>query len=206
MARHFCMIDTLDTHEYRWVINISTRTNMEQVIAEGLFSDQPPEIREQLAARDSSDYIDRVWVWQDSPETQFMIHVESGNIRFLQPEQLFRPDATSMQLKEFEYRQMYDMFMDSEIMHTHQHVDLVQRRFSITNTHTREEYYNRHAHNRHMVVTKTRVHDRFTIKTSSRHCACDVQVLNADWSTYTGALIHESPHNRRDHLRHVIDL
>lgn len=204
MARHFCMIDTGDTHDYRWVVNIATCANMDQVIAQDLFKGKTPEEREELALRDSSDFIDRVWVWQDKPYVEYIIHVETGRIKFVSPKRQFLPDKHWVDIKEHEFKQMYGMFMNSEIMNTHQHVDLVQRKFRITNTHARPEFYDRHVRNRDIHVTKTRVSDRFTVKTSSRHCACDVDVLNVDWSTYTGALIKQSDDNCRDQLQHVL--
>lgn len=208
------MLDTGDTRSSRLVINVQTKTNIPQAVAENLCPKLTHEERVAYASRPSSDYLDIIWVKQIKPHFEYSIHIETGVIKFGNGD-TFAPDKLlCMKEHEWSHKQhglKHDMIEMSEAFD----IPVVQRgsfeiataSINISNVHLdtqpagRREYYNRSTINHQLKCTMIR-HPLVTIHTCSRKC--DVRFdFHTNWLGCTGALIQESNDNQIPGLKHI---
>lgn len=209
------MLDTLDNKPWRLIINVQTKTNVEQAIAENLGPKLSHEERVKLASRPSSDYIDQVWVRQLKPHFEYVVHLETGVIRFGNGDQ-YTPH-TQLYMKEHEWSHNQHG-LKNDMLRAHEQwnmnvidrglIQFVSNTIHITNINaeslspTRKEYYDRSPINSCLKSVMIK-HPNVTVRTCSRKC--DLQVsFPYDWTKCVGALIEQSDLNKRDHLKHVI--
>ena len=209
--RFFCMFDTLDVMPKRLVINVQTKTNIPQAIAENLCPDLTPEQRVAHASRPSSDYMELVWIKQHGG-FQCTINIETGEIQFANGDK-YTPDQTiSMKEHEFNHQQhgaRWNLLSECDTWDMNYHkrgpIKLVSKRIHINNTTqvppVRQQYYARSPIN-HKIICTMLQHPNITIHTCSRKCDLRVDVA-CDWRKGVGALVAESDNNTREHLRHV---
>lgn len=209
--RFFCMFDTLDVMSKRLVINVQTKTNVQQALAENLCPNLTHEQRLAHANKSSSDYMELVWIKQYGG-FECTINIESGEILFTNGDK-YTPDQT-ISMKEYElshpktgaYRQLLNA-CDTWDMNYHKRgsIKLMSKNIHINNTTQvapdRQEFYARSPIN-HQIICTMLHHPNITTHTCSRKCDLRVDVA-CDWRKGTGALVAQSEHNTREHLRHV---
>ena len=200
MSRYFCLVDTLDTLSNQVVINIATRNNIEQAIAENLGPKLTHEQRIEKALKPSSDYVDKIWVYQQNTVVDYMMHVESGDIEFV--DQTFANTSPWIELKEHEFKKSHINWIAHDHVNKHNMVRFSQNRYRISNTQSRPEYYARHVINREIMSLRTKI-PGFTISCDSRKCLLNISTTHA-WKQWCGAMIEKSPGNQREHLRHIL--
>lgn len=200
MSRYFCLIDTLDTLNNRVIINIATRNNIEQAIAENLCPKLTHEQRVAQALKPSSDYVDKIWVHQQNTVVDYVMHVESASIEFA--DQTFTNTSPWTELKEHEFKKSHINWISNDHVNNHNMVSFSQNRYRITNTQSRAEYYARHVINREIMSLRTKI-PGFMIWCDSRKCQINMSTSHV-WKQWTGAMIEKSTHNTRDRLRRIL--
>lgn len=200
MSRCFCLVDTFDTLENRVIINIATRNNIEQAIAENLCPKLTHEQRVEKALKPSSDYTDKIWVHQQNTQIDYVMHVESGDIEFV--DQTFTNTSPWQEIKEHEFKKSHNDWINNDHVNKHNMVSFSQNRYRISNTESRVEYYARHVINREIMSLRTKI-PGFTILCDSRKCLLSMSTSHT-WKQWSGAMIEKSPDNRREHLRHIL--
>ena len=208
------MLDTGDTRSFRLIINVQTKTNVPQAIAEKLCTNLTHEERVVHASRPSSDYLDIIWVKQIKPQFEYSIHIESGVVKFGNGDTYTPCKEIHMKEHEWSHNQhglTHDMISGSKLWD----IPVVQRgsfklisaNINISNVHLdtqpdgRREYYNRSTINHQLKCTMVH-HPLVTLHTCSRKC--DVRFdLHASWLGCTGALIEKSDDNQIPSLRYI---
>ena len=204
MSRCFCMIDTLDTIPDRLVINIQTRNNVEQAVAENINPKLTHEQRVEHAKTEHADYIDRVWVHNFGLKFELEIHVESGEL-FYNNKQI-ENKSTWKQVKQYEYVDEYNSWCsgtDKQFSDWYSHgvFYYIQKKYHIMNPPGVDHHINTHIKTTYFTPA-----EGFFMRTSSKCCDVGVRPLNHQsvWDTWTGALVRQSDDNKRDHLKHVV--
>jgi len=205
------MFDTLDVMSNRLVVNVQTKTNIPQAIAENLCANLTHEQRVKHASRPSSDYMELVWVKLHGI-FQCTINIETGEILFGNGTK-YAPDQTiSMKEHQFNHPQhgaRWNLLSECDTWDMNYHnrgpIKLMSKNIHINNTtqmpQDRQQYYARSSINHQIVCTILR-HPHVTIHTCSRKCDLRVDVA-CDWRNSAGALVAESDDNVRDNLTHV---
>ena len=203
MSRHFCLIDTRDTLPGRVVINIQTRNNVEQAIAENINPNMSHAERVEQAKKPSSDYMYRVWVRHYNPDYELEIHVESSEL--LYNGQLIKNQAEWLKVQPRGWTEEHPTCGPTQ---KHLHVDLghikyVHRRYHISPGKPVEHHLNTHVKSAYVKLSPN-----IFIQTHSKSCAFKfiTQHKQCTWSKWTGCQIDQSDDNKRDHLKHVLDL
>lgn len=210
--RHFCMLDTINVLSNRLIVNVQTRCNVQQAVAENLCPNLTHEQRVKHASKPSSDYIDLIWMKQFQV-FECVISIESGKIEF-DDGSCYHPDQT-IHMKEHQFNNRPDGVRHNLLKHKdawdmnvskHGQLDILTKHIHISNIDdvppARQEYYKRSSINHEITCTMI-THPDITIHTCSRKCDLQVDFVH-DWVNCTGALIQQSDLNRRDHLKHVI--
>ena len=217
MHRYFCMLDTVDTlpDDNRLVINARTVVNLPQAIAEGIVKDpgDPKEIEKAL--KQSSDYMELIWMKLLKPDVELTINVETGDVDVYSPKvSQYKDRFTPVELKEHQFShppfnakclldQHQQMWFPDRPVHVSDDLQVYQQRFHITNINTsfgiapeREQYYAREDINWDIMAAKivTPVVDVVTV---SRKCEVLVNYTK-DWKKCAGALIKQHPENQLD--------
>ena len=225
MYRYFCMLDSMDTlTDNRLTINVQTVCNIPQALAEGIIKDANDPDDYKKAMKQSSDYMDVVWVKQTNPHVHFIMHVESGAVHFPGEKTIFSPrgkiykqhdEITPIREHEFSHdpvnaKRQLDKHMKiwcpDQVINKN-HVSVYQKHFEISNRHSvppaRQEYYNRGPINWDINVSKV-VTNLASIVTVSRKCELYVDYSN-NWKQCQGALIHQSDKNQLDSIDQIND-
>jgi len=219
------MIDSVDTlTDNRLVINVRTKCNVPQALAEGIIKDVDDPNDMKKAMKQSSDYMDVVWFKQTNPYVHLIMHVENGDVHFPDDKSIIRPngrwyhhDEASVPIREHEFshepvnaKKQLDTHMNiwcPEHVIKRDHVCVYQRHFEISNRETvppaRQEYYNRSPINWDIRVSKV-VTDLASVVTSSRKCELHVD-YNNNWKKCQGALIRQSDQNRLESIDQIKD-
>ena len=208
------MLDTGDIRSSRLIINVQTKTNIPQAIAEKLCPNLTHEERVAHASRPSSDYLDIIWVKQIKPQFEYSIHIESGVVKFGNGDTYAPCEEIHMKEHEWSHKQhglARDMIggsgaFDIPVVHRGP-FEITTANINISNVHLntqptgRREYYNRSVINHQLKCTMVH-HSLVTIHTCSRKC--DVRFdFHAGWNGCTGALIEQSDDNQIPGLRHI---
>lgn len=208
MARFFCSLDTRDTLERRLVVNIGTRVNVEQAIAENINPRISHAERVEQAKKESSDYTETLWFRLYNPDVQFTIDVESGSIEFDDGTKYVN-DAKWIDMPEHEItNNMRDVQQSISKMswHTHRDISFSLNCWRVSNVDSNPERYNRSRINTHINHTCVYM-GPLMFATCSRACCYSVgcDFPESVWRKWTGANIVQSDDNVREHLKQVID-
>jgi hypothetical protein len=207
------MLDTRETLDKgrRFIVNIETKVNVPQAIADGTCKDKnnPKEIEK--VSRQQADYIDWVWVKHERPGVSYKIHIESGRIQMGHGRWYNCPTDHSVSMLEHEFshaplniKHSLDKHINIWLPQKHKRdgiLNIYQQRLRISNTDSRPEYYNKSHLNHDIYITKTTFPD-MSLSTCSRKCELFVD-FTEDWSNCVGALIKESDDNIIPSLDHV---
>ena len=201
MNRHFCMIDTRDTLPDRVVINIQTRNNIAQAVAENLRSKLTHEQRVEHAREGHADYIDRVWVRNFGLKFELEIHLESSEL--LYNGQLIKNQTEWLQVKPHQWHDEHKTFGPTQ---EHLHVDLDQIKYVHRRYHISPGLPVEHHINTHVKSAYVKVSTDMYIQTHSKRCDFRFTSKHKQhvWSKWTGCLVEQSDDNKRDHLKHVV--
>lgn len=216
MYRYFCMLDSVNTlNDRRVVINVRTKCNVPQALAEGIIKDasDPDDLKK--AMKQSSDYMDVVWCKQTNPDVHFTMNVETGNVYFPSDVSLFRPmgrcfynKLPPIMIREHEFshdpvnakrdlNKHIDIWNPKQMI-KHAQTKIYQQRFIISNRDnvpiTRQQYYKRGPINWDIHVSKV-ITDLVKITTVSRKCELYVD-YSKEWKNCQGALIRQSDQNK----------
>lgn len=208
MSRYFCMIDTKDTLPNRLTVNVQTRNNVAQALAENLYPKLTHEQRVEQALKPSSDYMDRVWVRDHRSGCELEVHVESSVLVFNNKH--IKNNSDWERKKDWEHVDEYrnwggdqsqvynDWFKCGEFF-------CLQKRHHILNPPGPDHLKTNHI-NTHVRLTNTMLPGGMFIKTCSKRCDVGLCVPydKSVWNGWLGAQIKQSDDNKRDHLKHVI--
>lgn len=223
MIRNFCLFDSLDTLENdRVIVNAQTKCNVPQALAEGIIKSDTDPDQVAIAMKQSSDYMDKVWIHHESSGMSIQIHVESGDVTFqhervlmLKLGRTYKNRYPVVELKEHEFsHQPYfikknfdnyqNMWAPDRPIIKHG-VELYQQNFEISNRDKvrgrRLEYYNRGPINWKIACAKI-ITDHVKVLTISRKCEVHVEYRH-DWRDCAGALINKTSDNDRDCLYQI---
>lgn len=218
MNRFFCLLDTVDTLvDDRVVINAQTKCNIPQALAEGIIKNDSEPDQLAKAMRQSSDYMEILWIYHKNQNISIEMHVESGDVEFKHgpDDRMYHNTQSSISLKEHQFNHQpklmkikFDEYQEKESpdsIITRPSVKLYQQKFEISNRDkvrgVRLEYYQRSCINWKISCAKI-VTDHVKVTTSSRKCEMHVE-YNHDWRNCAGALIMKSTENKRDHLHQI---
>ena len=209
MSRFFCMIDTHATLPNRLTINLQTRNNVSQAVAENLCPKLTHEQRVKHALQPSADYMDRVWIYDHKSGCKLEIHVESGvlvfNNKCIKNDSDWERKESWKHVNEYkdwgtDQAQVYnDWFKCGEFL-------CLQKRHHLTSVPGPEHLRNHHI-NTHAKLACIMLPGGMFIKTNSKRCNVGLCVPydKSVWDGWSGSQIKQSDDNKRDHLKHVID-
>lgn len=203
--RHFCMLDTQDTLQSRIVINIETRNDVNQAIAENINPGLTRKQRIEHAKKTHADYITGVWVLDYDTADELFVDVRTGVYTYR--DKKYSNENKWISVNEGAFKQQRCNLSINDLCVKRGAFHICQDKYIITNTDSRPEFYKRSKINSHIHVCKVKFSNDMYMYTSSRRCICRVTVNheeNLDMSGWSGVLIKQSDDNKRDHLKHVV--
>ena len=204
----------------RLVVNVQTKCNIPQALAEGLIKD----VDDPKAQKQSSDYMEKAWIYHKRNGISIVMDVEDGSVAYLHEKTadteqnkvlLDRWPVVELKEHEFSHNPLYckqhvDQFQlmwspdRPEIDHN---IETFQQRFIISNrdqvSGKRLEYYQRSPINWNIMVSKV-ITDHVKVSTVSRKCELHIEYRH-DWTVCNGALVKKSTDNKLDHFFHIKD-
>lgn len=208
MARFFCSLDTKNTLERRLIVNIGTRVNVEQAIAENINPEMSHEERVKQAKQDSSDYIETLWFRLYNPDVQFTIDIESGDIIFGDGTK-FVNDTKYIDVPNHEIDYNVNNIDESiSKMHwnVHNDVSFAQNSWRVCDQESNPVRFKRSRINTHVKHTCVYM-GALSFATCSRTCRYNLGCgfPKSVWKNWVGANVRRSDDNVREHLKQVID-
>ena len=207
MPRYFCSLDTRDTLDRRLVVNMSTRVNIEQAIAENICPEMSHAERVEQAKKGSSDYIDTLWFRLYNPGVEFTINIETGDIIFSDGTKFVCGAKYTDMCNHEIHRNMCDIKQSLSKMRWYKHmgVHLAQNKWRVNDVDSNPQRFKRSRINTH--ITHTCVHmGMLMFATFSRKCRYTIGCGYPEsvWRNWIGANVTQSDDNKRDHLKHVV--
>ena len=202
------MLDTKNIIKSRVVINMQTKYNINQAVAENLGGDISHADRMNKSMEKHSDYADILWIQHFNPGFTMRIHIESGTVHY-NDKQLPTYSPGRLKVKPYEYKQHLlnwsnrDMEWAQQpmLLYSHGHYEIVDWP-SESNEFYRRSELNRLINNVYVVIDPV-----MSISTCSRRCEFNFNYLTPYETSikFDGAMIRQSDDNILDHLEQVID-
>ena len=200
MSRYYCMLDTQKTLPSRVVINIGTKNNVAQAVAENLNPKMTHDQRVEHAKKEHSDYIERVWIRHYDPDYEMEVHLESSELIY--NDQLYVNNTEWLKVKPHQWKKECDSFGP---LQKHLHVNLDHIKYVHRRYHVSPGLPVEHIINTHIKSIYVKISPEMYIQTHSKRCDFRFKVKNSEslWKNWTGCLIEQSDDNKRDNLKQI---